>query len=101
MRNKLKLSHITTIRDARIEPYFITKDDHCYTVNISITPDNLSKKNIIYVKPVGHYSSFGSCLKKIAIELTNQNVNYDSIDSYLDVFYEIENKIKTLINLGI
>ena len=34
MANKSR--SLTTISDPSLDPYFITKDDHCYTVNIKI-----------------------------------------------------------------
>ena len=39
MTKEKEESAITTIRDPRIEPYFIGKDSHCYTVYETITPD--------------------------------------------------------------
>ena len=34
-----KAKSITTIEDPILNPYFITKDDHCYTVNIKVESD--------------------------------------------------------------
>ena len=38
MANKSR--SLTTISDPSLDPYFITKDDHCYTVNINMGDNN-------------------------------------------------------------
>ena len=60
-----------TIKDPSLEPYYIGRDSHCYTVYEVITPDSdrlrtESSKGENYEKPVAHYAKFGSALNKIA-----------------------------------
>ena len=35
-----KIKQLTTIEDPNLEPYFITKDDHCYTVQMRVKPNS-------------------------------------------------------------
>ena len=72
----------TIIKDPAIEPFHISKDQYCYTVVQTVTPDpsNLEKgsegKN--YEKPIGHYSNLSHALKNtilLWIILMNGNVN--------------------------
>jgi hypothetical protein len=104
-KEKEEASSTTFIRDNRIEPYFIGKDTHCYTVYETVTPDtrytegNVAGKD--YTKPMGHYSNFGQCLKAIARNKTNDKKNYDSIKEYIESFKAIQQELNKLIDLGI
>ena len=68
MKTKMDLAHLDENLQKRILVFF-GKDSHCYTVYETITPDtrytegNVAGKD--YTKALGHYSNFGSCLKKI------------------------------------
>ena len=105
MTKEKEESAITTIRDPRIEPYFISKDSHCYTVYETITPDvrytEDNKPGKEYTKALGHYSNFGNCLKVIARNKTNDKQNYESIAEYLETYKQTEKLINELINTGI
>ena len=96
-------SNTTIIRDPKIEPFFISKDAYCYTIFKTVTPDirytenNLPGKD--YVKPLGHYSSFASCLKALAKEKVDNNQSYDSIQEYIKTFKNLETSIKELLNV--
>ena len=104
-KEKEKLSSITVIRDPKIEPYFIGKDAYCYTVYETITPDVRYTKNNKpgkeYTKALGHYSSFGNCLKTIARNKVNDKKSYNSIKEYIDMFKQVQEEINNLVNLGI
>ena len=104
-KEKEELSSITTIRDPRIEPYFIGKDAYCYTVYQTITPDTRytenNKPGKEYTKALGHYSSFGNCLKTIARNKVNDKKSYDSIHEYIEMFKNVQEEINQLVNLGI
>ena len=104
-KEKEEASSTTFIRDNRIEPYFIGKDSHCYTVYETITPDirytEDNKPGKEYVKALGHYGNFGSCLKVIACNKTNDKQNYESITEYLETYKQTEKLINELINTGI
>jgi hypothetical protein len=97
------LSNTTIIRDPKIEPFFISKDAYCYTIFKTVTPDvrytenNLPGKD--YVKPLGHYSSFASCLRALAKEKVDNNQSYDSIQEYIQTFKKLEDSIKELLNV--
>ena len=104
-KEKEELSNNTFIRDVKIEPYFIGKDSHCYTVYETITPDTrYTESNVAgkdYTKALGHYSNFGNCLKAIARNKTNDKQNYSSILEYLETYRQMETSINELINTGI
>jgi hypothetical protein len=105
LKEKEELSSVTLIKDPKMEPYFIGKDAHCYTIYVSVTPDvkyttdNKPGKN--YTKVIGHYSTFGNCLKGIARNKVNDKKNYDSIKEYIESFKAIQQELNKLIDLGI
>lgn len=97
----------TTIKDPLLEPYFIGKDFHCYTVYETVSPKKkrlgkkLEKGEVLqdYEKPQGHYSTFGSALQRIAKEkLNNGEENYSSVQEYVKKWDEILTQLKTLQN---
>ena len=97
----------TTIKDPLLEPYFIGKDAHCYTVYESVAPkktragDVLKKgvKGTVYEKPQGHYSSFGAALQKVAKEkLDNEKDHYSSIREYVERWEELLTELRKLQN---
>ena len=89
---------ITLISDPTLEPYFISKDDVCYTVNERIIPDKnhfRSKGNgTEYAKPQGYYSSLEQALNKISEEKLHTKKEYNSLRELLDEFINIKNDIK-------
>ena len=94
-----------TIKDPVLEPYYIGRDSHCYTVYEVITPDSdrlrsKDSKGEDYEKPVAHYSNFGSALYKIdECQLhNNSKKEYTSVREYLDRWDELNEKIEILIN---
>tara|TARA_B100000925_G_scaffold283270_1_gene257004 strand:+ start:646 stop:966 length:321 start_codon:yes stop_codon:yes gene_type:complete len=93
-----KAKSITVISDPLMEPYYITKDDLCYTVNERITPNKnhfRSKgKGTEYAKPQGYYASFELALIKISEELMHTKRNYDSLSEYIEEYRIISNQIK-------
>ena len=100
-----KESTITIIKDPLMEPFYVSRDSHCYTVYENITPDSKytenNKPGKDYSKVVGHYGTFGACLNRIAREQTNLTSEYNSIKEYLTEYNNIETKIKQLTNIGI
>ena len=92
------------IKEPVLEPYYIGRDSHCYTVYEVITPDSdrlrsKSSKGENYEKPVAHYSKFGSALNKVAeCQLHNSKKNFDSVSKYLDRWDELSLKLEKLIN---
>lgn len=74
------------VKDPIMEPYFISMDDNCLTVNISVTPDaRYSDSTKEYTKVVGHYSNMASALKSIAQYKINSQ-SYSSIKEYMTTY---------------
>jgi hypothetical protein len=98
----------TTIKDPAIEPFFISKDQYCYTVMETITPDekNVGKfgkkdngnqgKN--YEKSMGHYSSLSSALRKITEAKIDLKDEYSTIMEYINEYDKQQELISKLIN---
>ena len=97
----------TTIKDPVIEPFYISKDQHCYTVVETITPDNknvgrFKKKDNgnqgkKYEKPVGHYSTLSKSLEKIAKLKVDLKEDYSSIQDYINEYNLQQEEIKQLL----
>ena len=96
-------SNTTIIRDPKIEPFYISKDAYCYTIFKTVTPDTRytedNKPGKEYAKALGHFSSFGSCLKRLAKEKLDSQQNYESIQEYIQTYKKLEESIKDLLNV--
>ena len=98
----------TTIKDPSIEPFYISKDQYCYTVVETITPDekNIGKfgkkdngnQGKDYEKPLGHYSSLGSALKKIAKSKLDLKTDYSTIMEYIGEWQRQQDDMEKLLN---
>lgn len=98
----------TIIKDPAINPFFISKDQYCYTVMEVITPDkknlgrfgNKGNKNEgkDYEKSIGHYNSLSSALRKISKEKIDNTRDYDSIKSYIEEYELIKQQTEKLLN---
>jgi uncharacterized protein YutD len=87
------------ITDPVLEPYFISMDDNCMTVNIKVIPDaRYSESGKEYTKIVGHYSNLGSALKSIAKDKVNSK-SYESINSYMIEYQNMINSFTEKITL--
>lgn len=87
------------INDPVMEPYFISMDDNCMTVNIKVTPDaRYSDSGKEYTKIVGHYSNLGSALKSIAKDKVNSK-SYNSIQEYMTTYQNMINSFTEKITL--
>jgi hypothetical protein len=93
-----KPKSLTVISDPLLEPYYVTKDDMCYTVNERIIPNEdhfRSKgKGTEYSKPQGYYCNFKQALEKISNEKLHTKKEYSSLQTFLQEFKTIENNIK-------
>lgn len=88
-----------TITDPVMEPYFITVDDNCMTVNIRVMPDaRYTDSGKEYTKIIGHYSSLPAALKSIAKDKTNSQ-SYDSLHGYVQEYNSITEKLVQSINI--
>ena len=77
------------ITDPAMEPYFISMDDNCMTVNVKVIPDaRYTDSGKEYTKIIGHYSNLGTALRSIAKEKVNSK-SYDSLKEYVTQFNNI------------
>ena len=92
-----KAKSITTITDPILDPYFITKDDHCYTVNIKVESDKdhfRSKgKSKTYSKSISYHARFDQALRWISDEQLHIKKKLD-LSEFLTQFKNIRNNIK-------
>jgi len=87
------------ITDPVMEPYFISMDDNCMTVNIRVMPDaRYSDSGKEYTKVIGHYSSLASALKSIAKDKTNSE-SYDSLGDYIKKYNSISESLNSIVNI--
>tara|TARA_Y100001973_G_C5195094_1_gene333654 strand:+ start:91 stop:402 length:312 start_codon:yes stop_codon:yes gene_type:complete len=97
-----KLKSLTLIEDAAMEPYFITKDENCYTVNqrIQSNADHFRSKGKSkeYTKALTFHANFGQALNRITQDKLHTKEHYTTLDSFLNEFRTIENNIKNYIN---
>lgn len=100
----------TIIKDEILEPFHLSKDQYCYTVIETITPDekNIGKfgkpdngnQGQNYEKPIGYYTNLASALKKIATLRLNNKQSYTSIKEYVKEWeYQKEEISKLLTQL--
>lgn len=99
---------MTIIKDEVLEPFHISKDQYCYTVVETITPEeknlgrfgNKGNKNEgkNYEKPLGYYGNFADALKKIAKSKLEFKDEYDSVFEYIEEYNYQKEIINKLIN---
>ncbi len=86
------------ITDPVMEPYFISMDDSCMTVNIRVTPDaRYTDSTKEYTKILGHYSNINSALKAIVRDKTNSE-SYDSLKGYMDTYDNLIEQLNQVLN---
>jgi hypothetical protein len=98
----------TIIKDPVLEPFYISKDQYCYTVMEVITPEeknlgrfgNKGNKNEgkDYEKSLGHYGNLASALKKIAKSKLDVKLEYNSIKEYIDTWNKEKLAMEELLN---
>lgn len=86
-----------TLRDPKLEPFFITVDDYCFTIKERVTSDTdhfkSSGKIKVYEKSLFYVPNLGMALTRIA-ELKAGIGDFDSLDEYLKNYETITNEIK-------
>ena len=88
-QTQIENSDIKTITDPVLEPYYIAMDEYNYTVQEVVTPNpKYSETGKTYIKPVGHYSNFTSCIITIAKKKVNTR-SYTSIREYINEYKKI------------
>lgn len=84
----------TIIKDPKLTPFHISRDQYCYTVVETITPDNGKD----YEKPIGHYGNLGKALQSIATNKMRLKQEYSTVRSYINEWEEVKDKIDQLLN---
>lgn len=97
----------TIIKDPSLSPFHLSKDQYCYTVIETITPDekNIGKfkkedngnQGKDYEKQLGYYSTLGSALKVIAEYKMNVKHEYSSIIEYIKEWEYQKKEIEKLL----
>ena len=86
-----------TLRDPKLEPFFITVDDYCFTIKERVTSDTdhfkSSGKAKVYEKSLFYVPNLGMALSRIA-ELRAGIGDFNSLDEYLKNYETITNEIK-------
>jgi hypothetical protein len=96
----------TIIKDPSLEPFFLSKDQYCYTVFENITPSNISsrgKKSVDgkeYQRSWGHYSKLSSAVSAVVKAKTDlKSTQYDTLREYIDEIKSQEQQLKNLLEL--
>jgi len=86
-----------TLTDPKLEPFFITVDDYCFTIKERVTSDTdhfkSSGKVKVYEKSLFYVPNLGMALNRIA-ELKAGIGDFNSLDEYLKNYETITNEIK-------
>ena len=94
---------MTTIKDPVLDPYYVSKDNHGYTIYETVTPDSRyleeGSEGKDYVKTICHPSTFGRCLTRIIEMKLNNDTDYSSISEYLNRYNKISEKVKNAIKV--
>jgi len=97
-----KAKSLTMIEDPSLEPYFITVDDNCYTVNIKVTKNKdhfrSTGKNKTYSKALTFHATFKHALERITQDQLHTKESYTSLSEFLNHYKNIESNIKNYIS---
>ena len=92
-----KRKTLQTIQDSKLDPFFITIDDYCYTIKERVISDidhfKSSGKVKEYEKSLFYLPNLGSAIAKIA-GLKAGIGDFNSLDEYLKNYETIKNEIK-------
>ena len=92
----------TIIKDPALEPFHLSKDQYCYTVVHTVTPDpaNLEKGSLgkTYEKPLGHYEKLSHALKAIAKSKLDLKSEYNSIMEYIHEWQRLQDEMEEMFN---
>ena len=101
IKSPKKRKSIQTIRDPRLDPYFITKDEYSYTIKQTITSDTThfrSKgKSKTYEKSLYYYPTIGAALMRIS-ELQSNNKDYNQLSEYIENYKQITLNLKQYVD---
>ena len=86
-----------TITDVLLEPFFISKDEFCFTVKQNVKTDGSHFKSKgegkIYEKSLHYFATFEEALTKIA-KLKCESDSFHSLEEYINNYKTISNQIK-------
>ena len=94
---------MSKITDPKMNPYYIGKDSHCYTVYEVVTPQakylEKGSEGKDYEKPVAHYSNFSKALERVIKEKLNSGGgDFESIKDYIDEWNKIKDELSEILN---
>ena len=90
---QIENSDAKTITDPLLEPFYIAMDEYNYTVQEVVTPNpKYSETGKKYVRPVGYFSNFHSCIAAIVKRKVNTK-SYKSLQEYLKEYKKQVNKL--------
>lgn len=96
-----KRKTLQTLTDPKLDPFFITVDDYCFTVKEKVIPDSThfkaKGKRKEYEKSLFYYPDLGMALSKI-LDLKVSTKDFNSLEIYLDEYKTIKNEIKEYTN---
>jgi len=89
-------SGASTIKDEVLEPYFIGRDQYCYTIYETIQSSESPGKT--YVKSWGHYSQLDTCLKNIAKMIVHKQKEFNSLKEYMNAWVNIQEQFNQTLS---
>ena len=91
-----KFKEVQKITDPSLDPYFITRDDNCFTVKELVQPNSghfrTQGKGKSYEKALCYFPKFESAIDKIS-RLKMDKSEYTSIRSYIDEYEQVNNNL--------
>jgi len=98
--SRIKGSKSTTIiKDAALEPYFLSKDKYCYTVMEHSITDNKGGNKEGFTQSYGHYSTLPYALKRIvSLKTDDPQKEYTSIKEYINEYCKLKLEIDKMLN---
>ena len=91
-----KFKGVQTIKDPALEPYFITKDEHCYTLKELVQPNSnhfrTQGEGKSYEKSLSYYPKIEQVLERIA-RLKMDSKDYNSLTEYINEFKLVNNNL--------
>ena len=86
----------TTITDPLLEPFFISRDNYCFTVYENVQPADQAGKP--YLRAIGHYNNVGSCLESIIRQKMHNKKTYTTLTEYINEYKKITSEFRATFN---
>lgn len=92
----------TIIKDQSFGPFFISKDQHCYTVfeNYATDTSHFKSKGVSqnHQNPIGYFKTFSGALECVfKSKLHSEGKEYESIKDYINEWNNLKEEIKNLL----